>query len=139
LIDDIQRSLLTAIEKPAFSSLGPIEKLEAIFLSHVSNAEERKGMTSIVIHESLMIREKKIKRKMLSVMARYQEILKTVLKEGIKHKKINDHVDIDAAGIAFFGMVQAAVVFWGLSDYSYRLKDRTLERMFQQYIKGLCA
>ena len=137
LIDDVEASLLTVIEKPARSGAGPVEKLRKIFLSHLSNAEQRKGMTLIVINESLMIRDKKIKKKMLKVMSRYQEILKAVLREGIKLKKINKNVDVDAAGITFFGMVQAAVIFWALSDFSYHLKSKTLDRMFDQYVKGL--
>ena len=139
LIDDVEGSLLTVIEKPARSSEGPIEKLKKIFFSHISNAEQRKGMTLIVINESLMIRDKEIKKKMLKVMSRYQEILKAVLREGIKLRKINKNVDVDAAGITFFGMVQAAVMFWALSDFSYHLKSNTLDRMFDQYVRGLCS
>ena len=70
-------------------------------------------------------------------MSRYQEILKEVLKEGIKQDKIDKNVDLDAAGIAFFGMVQAAVTFWVLNDFSYHLKSNTVDRMFDQYIRGL--
>jgi len=139
LIDDIESSLLTAIERPAFSSVGPVEKLKRIFRSHISNAEQRKGMTLIIINESFTLRDRKIKKKMLVVMSRYQEILKSVLQEGIKLKKINRNVDVDAAGIAFFGMVQSAVTFWALSDFSYRLKGRTLDRMFEQYVKGISS
>lgn len=139
LIDDVESSLLTVIEKPAFSSEGPIEKLRKIFLSHISNAEQRKGMTLIVINESFTIRDKKIKKKMLKVMSRYQEVIKAVLREAIKLGKINKDVDVDAAGIAFFGMVQSSVTFWALNDFSYKLKGRTLDRMFDQYANGLSA
>lgn len=139
LIDDVETTLLTAIQQAAYSSGDPLAKLRRIFLSHISNAEQRKGMTLIVINESFTIRDKKIKKKMLTVMSRYQEILKAVLKEGIELKKINKNIDIDAAGIAFFGMVQAAVTFWALNDFNYHLKSNTLDRMFDQYVMGLCS
>jgi len=139
LIDDVENSLLTVIEKSAFSSEEPIEKLKKIFLSHISSAEQRKGMTLIVINESFTIRDKKIKKKMLKVMSRYQQVIKAVLKEGIKLGKIKKDVDVDAAGIAFFGMVQSSVTFWALNDFSYKLKGRTLDRMFDQYANGLSA
>jgi len=137
LIDDVEEALLSVIEKAAYSSDGPIEKMKKIFLSHISNAEQRKGMTLIVINESFTIRDKKIKKKMLKVMSRYLEILRVVLREGIKLNQISKEVDVDAAGIAFFGMVQAAVTFWALNDFSYHLKSKTLDRMFDQYIRGL--
>jgi AcrR family transcriptional regulator len=139
LIDDVENSLLTVIEIPARFPGDPVGKLKKIFLTHVSNAEQRKGMTLIVINESLMIRDKIIKKKMLKVMSRYQEILKGVLREGIKSGKINKNVDVDAAGITFFGMIQTAVMFWALSDFSYHLKSNTLDRMFDQYVRGLAA
>ncbi len=137
LIDDVENSLLTVIEIPARFSGDPIAKLKKMFFTHLSNAEQRKGMTTIVINECFTIRDKRIKKKMFKVMAVYQEILKGVLREGIKAKKIRKDVDVDAAGIAFFGMVQAAVVFWALSDFSYKLKNNTLDRMFDQYIRGI--
>jgi hypothetical protein len=62
-----------------------------------------------------------------------------VLKEGIKLKRINADIDVNAAGITFFGMVQSAVTFWALSDCKYHLKNRTLDRMFDQYIQGLSS
>jgi len=137
LIDDVELSLLTAIEKPAYSSGDPVEKLKKIFLSHISNAEQRKGMTLIIINESFSFRDNKIRKKMLKVMSRYQETLKMVLMEGINLRKIDKNIDVDAAGIAFFGMVQAAVTFWALSNFSYRLKSKSLDRMFDQYVRGL--
>lgn len=139
LIDDVEATLLAVIDKPAHLSKDPIAKLKEMFFAHLSNAEQRKGMTLIVINESFTIRDIKIKAKMLKVMSRYQETIKDVLREGIKLKLIDKHVNIEAAGITFFGMVQAAVTFWALKDYSYHLKSRTLDRMFEQYIKGLCS
>jgi AcrR family transcriptional regulator len=139
LIDDIENSLLSVIEIPARFSGDPIAKLKKIFFAHVSNAEQRKGMTLIVINESFAIKDRRIKKKMLQVMSGYQEILKDVLREGIKLKKINENVDIEAAGIAFFGMVQAAVTFWALNDFKHHLKSQTLNRMFYQYVQGLCC
>ena len=76
---------------------------------------------------------------MLKVMSRYQETIIAVIKEGIKLNIINKDVDAVAAGIAFFGMIQAAVTFWVLSDFSYHLKNRTLDGMFSQYARGLCS
>jgi len=137
LIDDVETTLLAAIEGLAYSKGDPLEKLKRIFFSHISNAEQRKGMTLIVINESFTIRDDKIKKKMLKVMSRYKEILNIVLKEGIKLKKIDKNVDIDAAGISFFGMVQAAVTFWALNDFSYNLKGRTLDCMFDQFVNGI--
>jgi len=137
LIDDLEKTLLTVIEEPAYSLANPIEKLKGIFLSHISNAEQRKGLNLIVINESFTIRDKIIKNKMLKVMSRYQETLKVVIREAIILKKIDKNVDVNAAGIAFFGMVQAAVTFWVLNDFKYHLQSRTLDRMFDQYVRGL--
>jgi len=137
LIDDIENSLLSVIEIPARFSGDPIAKLRKIFEAHLSNAEQRKGMTSIVINESFAVKDRRIKKKMLKVMGSYQEILKEVLREGIRLKRIDAKVDVEAAGLAFFGMVQAAVTFWALGDYSYHLKSQTIDRMLDQYIRGI--
>jgi len=139
LIDDIEGTLLDAIEAPTLYPGNSVVKLKKIFFTHLSHAEQRKGMTLIIINESFSIRDKRIKNKMFKVMSRYQQILKAVIEEGIRSREINRDVDADAAGVAFFGMVQAAVTFWALSDFSYHLKNRKLSRMFDQYARGLCG
>ena len=51
LIDDVETILLTVIQKPAYSSGDPIEKLRKIFFSHLSNSEQRRGLNLIIIND----------------------------------------------------------------------------------------
>ena len=65
LIDDIEETLLSAIDEAASKTKKSLEKLENIFWSHLSYAEKRKGVSFIVINNTLSMKDKSLQNKIL--------------------------------------------------------------------------
>lgn len=139
LIDDIEETLLAAINEAASRSKEPLQKLEDIFLSHLSYAEQRKGISFIVINKTLSIKDKSLQKKMFGVINKYLKTIKMILSEGITLGKFRNGMNLDSASIVFLGMVQSMVTLWGLSGYRYALRKDHLEEMFNLYKVGIIA
>ncbi|MGE0267037.1 MAG: TetR/AcrR family transcriptional regulator [Candidatus Omnitrophota bacterium] len=137
LIDDIETTLLSSIDKTASCSKEPLQKLEDIFLSHLSYAEQRKGVSFIVINKTLSVKDKILQKKMFAVLTKYLKMIKLILKEGIKTGGIRNSINLDCASIAFLGMIQSLVTIWSLSDYKYPLGKNRLGEMFGLYKKSI--
>lgn len=139
LIDDIEKTLLETINEAAQKSQDPLQKLEDIFLSHLSYVEQRKGVSFIVINKTLSLKDKSLQRKMFSVVNKYLKTIKSILKEGMALGRIRSDINIDSSSIVFFGMVQSMVTVWGLSGYKYSLRKERLDQMFKLYKRGIAV
>ncbi len=137
LIDDIEKTLLSAIESAAEKAEGPLEKLKSIFASHLSYAEQRRGVSFIVINETLNLQTKDLQEKMFGVIHIYLTRIKDILLNGIESGEFRKDIDAVSASIAFFGMVQSMVTLWALSGFKYSLRKDCIEKLFSVYAKGI--
>ena len=137
LIDDIEETLLGAIKNAVVAQDSPVKKLEAIFRSHLSYAEQRKGVSFIVINKTLSVKDKGLQKRMLGVINKYLKTIKSILKEGIEVNHFRKDINFDAASIGFFGMIQSIVTIWSLSGYRYALRSDRLSELFRIYKSGI--
>lgn len=137
LIDDIEETLFSAIESAKQEASDPTTKLTNIFLSHVSYAEQRKGISFIVINEALSMKDRNLQRKMFKVIHKYIKRIKDIIEDGVKTGKFRKEINLNSASIVFFGMVQSMVTLWVLSGLKYSLKQSRLYDMLNIYMKGI--
>lgn len=139
LIDDIENTLLKAIESAAEKAECPLEKLKNIFISHISYAEQRRGVSFIVINETLNLQNKGLRKKMFGVINRYLKKIREILLNGIESGTFRKDIDIVPASIVFFGMVQSTVTLWALSGFKYSLRKDHINELLNIYMKGIVA
>ncbi len=139
LIDDIEESLLSAIDNAAANTYGPLEKLENIFRSHLSYVEKRKGVSFIVINNTLSMKDGDLQNKVFRLVQKYMDRIKTILEEGMVQGIFRRDLDLEASCTTFFGIVQCSVTLWGLSDYKYSLTNGRLKESFGFFKKGILA
>ena len=137
LIRDIKNTLLNNIHQAAGKSNDPLQKLKNIFLSHLSYAEQRKGLTFIIINETLSMKDKKLQKEMFGVVCKYLKTIEEILSEGVSSGKFRKNIDAASASLAFFGMVQATVTIWSLSGFGSFLMPSRLNELFFVYKKGV--
>lgn len=137
LIDDIEETLFNAIELATQEASDPVTKLMNIFLSHISYAEQRKGVSFIVINETLSLKDGSLQRKMFRVIYRYVKKIKDILEEGVKTGKFRKEISLNSASVVFFAMVQSMVTLWALTGFKYSLKRSRLYEMLNIYMKGI--
>ncbi len=139
LIDDIEETLLSAIDEAASTTENPLKKLENVFWSHLSYVEKRKGVSFIVINNILGMKDKYLQNKIYSLINQYLKRIKKILNEGIKKGLFRKSLDIEAASTAFFGIIQSKVTLWGLSDYKYSIGNEHMAGSFDFFEKGILA
>lgn len=139
LIEDIEKTLLETIQSAARQSEAPQDRLKSIFLSHLSYVEQRKGVSFIVINETLSIKDRSLRKQMFGVVNKYLKTIKAILDEGIRAGSFRRGINKDAAAITFLGMVQSMVTLWGLSGYRYALRRDRLGNMFDVFQKGIVS
>jgi len=137
LIDNIEDTLLSAIEAAASKPGTPLDKLFDIFVSHLSYAEQRRGITFIVMNETLSFNDRKLRDKMFGVIDRYLKTIRSMLEEGMVSGGFRKDLDVVSSSIAFFGMIQATVTLWALSGFKYSLGRERLTERFNIYKKGV--
>jgi len=138
LIRDIESTLLNNIQESAQKSDDPLEKLRSIFFSHLSYAEQRKGLTFIIINETLSMKDKKLQKEMYEVVRKYLKTIEAIFSKGINSGRFRKDLNAASASIAFFGMVQATVTIWSLSGFdSSLIISNRLNGLFDIYKKGV--
>lgn len=138
LIRDIESTLLDNIQEAAQKSDDPLQKLKDIFFSHLSYAEQRKGVTFIIINETLSMKDKNLEREMYKVVRKYLKTIEAIFSEGISSGRIRKNINAASASVAFFGMVQSTVTIWALSGFDPSLmKTSRLNELFDIYQRGI--
>jgi TetR/AcrR family transcriptional regulator len=138
LIDEIEQTLLgkikTVTQQPSVST----EKLESIFYSHLSYAEARRGVSFIVITETLNLHDRALQVKMHAVLSEYLAQIRAIVKEGIADGSISRTTDPESASIMFLGTVQSLVNLWALQGYNRRFIARRKRKLFQHFLNSIC-
>jgi AcrR family transcriptional regulator len=123
LIDDIETTLLSDIDNSYNKNIATISILEKIIIEHISAIEQRKGVTFQVIAEIISLGDKKLNKKIYTVINKYIDRIEAILAEGIENGIIRSDIDLTAAARLFFSLTQGLVSIWALSQYSYNLSS----------------
>ena len=134
LVHEIERTLLDAItdtERPKGSTL---DHLKHLFHRHFSSLERRSGISFVVIAEALRFGDPPVKQAVRPMVESYLAAIAVIVRSGIDRGEIDKDVDASATALMFFGMVQASVTLWSLSQRAHPLAQHSahLWAMFEQ-------
>jgi AcrR family transcriptional regulator len=121
LVDDIETTLIGDIDKSYADQAMTLKVLETIITEHISAIEQSRGVGFQVIAEIVSLGDKKLNKKIYTVITKYNDRIKTILAAGMKEGSIRPEIDLDAASQLFFSMTQGLVNVWALSQYSFKL------------------
>jgi AcrR family transcriptional regulator len=124
LADQIANDLLADIGDHVYTNATSLEFLDTVLKNHLSGIQQRKGIAFQVIAEIISFGDKKLNRKVSEVITNYVTSLKHLLSEGIKTGEIKEELDIEAAALILFGMIQGLVNIWALSNYDFNLEEK---------------
>ena len=136
LIDTVSKNLINKINDAVASIDDPVEKLRVILRIHLSHIEKNTGMPRIIFSESIHQNDPALRNKVLQTVSKYLDVIRDVLHTGQKEGKIRTDLDIDAAAVAYFGLVQSTTLIWSLSDFSYSIEEKC-EAIFNVFEKGI--
>ncbi|MBF0122702.1 MAG: TetR/AcrR family transcriptional regulator [Candidatus Omnitrophica bacterium] len=137
LIDDVERTLLEVVDAAAEKASDPMGKLQSILSAHILYAEKRKGLTFIVINETLNMNDGVLRKKMEDVVNAYLKKVQIILDAGIKEKVFRQDLNVRLTSLAFFGLVQSLVTLWGLSGHDFAMDKQKINGLFDLYKEGI--
>jgi len=132
LADQIADDLLTGISDHIYTNSTSLEFLGTVLKNHLSRIQQRKGISFQVIAEIISFGDKKLNKKVSGVINNYVLSLKHLLSEGIKSGEVKEDIDIEAAALILFGMIQGLVNIWALSNYDFNLEEK-YERLWEVF------
>ncbi len=138
LIENIGDILEKDISEEAIKGNTPLVILDNVLESHLSAIEQRRGITFLVIAEIVSLGDRKLNIKLSKIIDTYTGGLRKLLKEGVISGEIRADIDLDAAAIAIFGIVQGVVSIWALNNYKFDPlhKFRTVWGVFRKTLTG---
>jgi AcrR family transcriptional regulator len=136
LIEDVERTLLETVERAAAEKYGALESLSNVLKAHLSYVEQRRGISLIVISETVRLADKNLRRRMFEVINRYLNAIEGLLARGVKSGQIRQDIDLSTAALTFFALVHATATLWALSNSSFSLAKKN-KPLWESYMASL--
>ncbi len=111
--------------------------LENMFFKHIEFLEDHKGMPRIIFSDEMYSSNERIIMRLRCIMKKYALEIKKILKRGIENKEFDPQLNVDAAAMTFFGLIQSIALQWILFHYSFSPKKRG-EKIWSLYLRGIC-
>jgi len=133
LVEVIESSLIADLESQGYSKRN---RLENILMNHLSELEMKKGMSFQVIAEIVSLGDKRLNNRIYDTIEKYVAKLKEVLTDEIAKGELRSDIDVDAAAIILFSVVQGLSNIWTLSNYNFKPREK-FEPILHILRKGL--
>jgi AcrR family transcriptional regulator len=137
LVDMFEANLMEAIEKSIKADIDPLERLKEIMKTHMMVTQKKKGILFSITTESIYFNDDMLRRRILAVIEKYKNKIRSILMQARSEGLIRSGVNLDAVSLTFFGLIQAAIVQYALTNYTVApiTKFSTLWNVFLMGIK----
>lgn len=136
LMDHILKAMLQEAERRPEGISDPLERMHEIMRQHLSEIEQRRGMSFQVIAEIISLGDKKLNREVYNGLSAYITRLKELALEGARSGSLSAEIDFEAAAMLLFGMIQGLVNLWALGSYPFDLLEQ-FDRLWAIYRRAL--
>ncbi len=132
----VAERLLARIDRSVQGIASPLERMRAMFMSHVSFVVEHPGVPRIMFAELQRAELTPTKQAALALIHRYKERLLRLISEGKTQGELSTTVDDGAAATLFIGTIQGLIVQSLLAGDMGQIRHDA-ERVFAIYRRGL--
>ena len=124
LADSVADGLLHDIDMARNVGFTSLEIIDEILRTHLSTIEQKRGMSFLVLAEVISFGDKSLNKKVSDNIRIYVDRLKILLSDGVRAELIRKDIDLEAAALLLFGMIQGLVYTWALSGYKFDLTKK---------------
>jgi AcrR family transcriptional regulator len=137
LMGHIMDSMLNELERTAAENSQSLETVNAVLKQHLSEIEQRRGTSFLVIAEIISLGDKKLNREVYEKLNTYIGRLQALLAKEMEAGIVRADIDLGASALLLFGMIQGLVNIWALSGYGFDLSEKfdSLWRIFHRAIE----
>ena len=136
LADSVADGLLHDIDMAGSVGFTSVEIIDEILRTHLSRIEQRRGLSFLVLAEIISFGNKSLNKKVSDNIQIYVDRLKLLLSDGVRAGLVRQDVDLEAAALLLFGMIQGLVNIWALSGYKFDLTEKYSE-LWKVYKRSL--
>ena len=138
LMNHIMDTMLHDVERTATENSPSLDAIDQTLKLHLSEIEQRKGMSFQIIAEIISLGDKKLNKDVYEKLNVYIDRLKNLLSEGVRSGSVKEDIDLEASALLLFGMIQGLANIWALSGYSFDLSEKyeSLWAVYRQAIKS---
>ena len=138
LMNHIMDTMLHDVERTATENSPSLDTIDQALKQHLSEIEQRKGMSFQIIAEIISLGDKKLNKDVYEKLNVYIDRLKNLLSEGVRSGSVKEDIDLEASALLLFGMIQGLANIWALSGYSFDLSEKyeSLWAIYRQAIKS---
>ncbi len=123
MIHNVERSLLADFKSLQSDGHLTLETLERVAVKQMTGAAQGKGVSFQVIDEIVSFGDKQLNQKVYDVIESYTRRVEGLLSEGVKAGVIRPDIDLRAAALLFYDLMQGLVNNWTLSQRSFNLEE----------------
>jgi AcrR family transcriptional regulator len=124
LATQITDNLLQDIDNAEPGAGNSLDRINSILRTHLSTIEQRRGISFLVLAEIISLGDKRLNKQLYNNLQIYVSRLKKLLADGASAGQVRENLDLDAASLILFGMIQGLVNVWALSNYGFDLMDK---------------
>jgi AcrR family transcriptional regulator len=136
LADSVADGLLHDIDMARNVGFTSLEIIDEILRTHLSGIEQKRGMSFLVLAEVISFGDKSLNKKVADNIQIYVDRLKILLSDGVRAELIRKDINLEAAALLLFGMIQGLVYMWALNGYKFDLTEKYSE-LWKVYKKSL--
>ena len=124
LADNVSAGLIHDIEMARGVGFNSMNIIDEILRTHLSKIKQKRGLSFLVLAEIVSFGNKSLNKKVSDNIQIYVDRLRVVLSDGVRAGVVRKDVDLDAAALLLFGMIQGLVNMWALNAYKFDLVKR---------------
>jgi AcrR family transcriptional regulator len=136
LADTVADGLLHDIETAGSVGFTSVEIVNEILRTHLSSIEQRRGLSFLVLAEIISFGDKALNKKVSDSIQIYVERLRLLLADGARAGLVRPDINLQAAALLLFGMIQGLVNIWALNGYKFDLTEKYSE-MWKVYKESI--
>jgi AcrR family transcriptional regulator len=137
LMNHIMDTMLHDVERTSTEISPSLDTIDQALKNHLSEIEQRRGMSFQIIAEIISLGDKKLNREVYEKLNLYIDRIKSLLAAGVRSGHVKDDIDLGASALMLFGMIQGLANFWALSGYTFDLTEKysALWAIYRQVIQ----
>jgi len=124
LADSVVDGLIQDIEMARRVSFTSMNIIDEILRTHLSKIKQKRGLSFLVLAEIISFGDESLNKKVSDNIHSYVDRLRVVLSDGVRSGVVRQDIDLEAAVLLLFGMIQGLVNIWALNAYKFDLVKR---------------
>ena len=127
LADSVADGLLHDIDIAGTVGFTSLDIIDEILRQHLSKIKQKRGLSFLVLAEIISFGDKSLNKKIADNVQIYVDRLRLMLADGVRAGLVRQNLNLEAAAVLLFGMIQGLVNIWALSSYKFDLVEKYSE------------